>query len=145
MKKQIKDCDDFEKVMSVMLSDETCEKIIRSYYHKTIGMGDYYSLAAAREKIRSMHFSQNREDRLLNALKLVSLHHGVFKAKSHLKGKELEILKRSVKDLGKLGINPVTIPRERDIKFLPNLLNAYLAERERADKEFSEQYHGHYI
>lgn len=136
MQKQIKDCDDFEKVISVMLSDETCERIITGYYCKTIGRGDYYSLKGAREKVKSMGFNQNKEDRLLNALRLVSLHRGIFKAKSLLKGKELEELKRSIKDLGEIGINPVTIPRERGIQFLPNLLNAYLAEREKTEQEF---------
>lgn len=140
MQRQIRDNVDFEKMMLVMLSDEMCEQTISSYYHKTIGTGDYYTLEGARKKIESMHFNQNREDRLLNTLKLVSLHHGIFKAKSHLKGKELEELKRSVKDLGELGINPVTIPRERGIKFLPNLLRAYLTEGEKTDKELSEQH-----
>lgn len=135
MQKQIKDCGDFEKVMSVMLSDEMCEKMITSYFNKTIGKGDYYSLAGARKKIKSMNFNRNKEDRLLNALKLVSLHRGIFKAKSHLQDKELIDLKRSIKDLEEIGINPVTIPRERGIKFLPNLLNAYLEEREKEDKE----------
>ena len=130
MQRQIRDNVDFEKMMPVMLSDEMCEQMISSYYHKTIGMGDYYSLTAAREKIKSMNFHQNREDRLMKTLKSVSLHRGVFKAKSHLSGKELEEFKRSINDLEKIGINPVTIPRERGIKFLPNLLKTYLAEME---------------
>ena len=136
MQKQIKDCDDFAKLMAVMLSDEMCEKMITGYYYKTIGRGDYYSLEEARKKVKSMNFSRNKEERLLNALKLVRRHCGIFKAKSHLQVKELADLKRSIKDLGEIGVNPVTIPRERGIKFLPNLLNAYLAERERAEKEF---------
>lgn len=140
MKKRIKDCDDFENVIATLMSGEMCERIITSYFNKTIGKGDYYTLEEARKKIKSKHFNQNKEDRLLNTLKLVSLHHGIFKAKSHLKGNELEELKRSVKELGELGINPVTIPRERGIKFLPNLLRAYLTEREKAEKEMSEQH-----
>lgn len=140
MQKQIKDYDNFENLISVMLSDEFCQKVITSYYYKTIGRGDYYSLDAARKKIKSMNFNQNKEDRLLKALKLVNLHRGIFKAKSHLQGKELADLKRSMIDLGEIGINPVTIPRERGIKFLPNLLNTYLANREAAEKAFAEYY-----
>lgn len=134
MQRQIRDNVDFDKLIHVMLSDETCEKIIRSYYRETIGMGDYYSLTAARERIKSMHFSRNREDRLLNALKSVSLHRGVSKAKSQLSGKELVEFKRSINDLEEIGINPVTIPRERGIKFLPNLLKTYLAEIEKLNR-----------
>lgn len=135
MQKRIKDYGDFEKVLSLMLSDTLCEKIITGYYCKTIGKGDYYSLEDARKKVKSMNFNQNKEERLLNALKLVSVHRGVFKAKSLLHGKELEELKRSMKDLMEIGVNPVTIPRQRGTKFLPNLLNAYLAEREKFEKQ----------
>lgn len=92
------------------------------------------------KKIKSMNFNQNKEDRLLKALKLVNLHRGIFKVKSHLQGKELTDLKRSMIDLGEIGINPVTIPRNRGIKFLPNLLNTYLANREAAEKAFAEYY-----
>lgn len=131
MQRQIKGCDNFQKIMSFMLSDEMCEKIITGYFNKTIGKGDYYSLVAAREKIKTFGFNQNREDRLLTALKLVSTHRGISKAKLNLSEEKLEEFKRSIKDLGELGINPVTIPRQRGIRFLPNLMSAYLAERKR--------------
>lgn len=145
LQKQIKDCDNFEEIMSIMLSDKMCEKVVISYYYKTIGKGDYYSLNGAREKIKSMNFSQNKENRLLNALKLISLHHGISKTKSLLQGKELDELKRSINDLGEVGVNPVTIPRDWRIKSIPNLLTAYLAERKRADKEFEEYHREHHF
>ena len=50
MQKQIKDYDNFENLISVMLSDELCQKVITGYYYKTIGRGDYCSLDAARKK-----------------------------------------------------------------------------------------------
>lgn len=140
MQKKIRNCENFEKIMSQMLSDILCEKIITEYYCKTIGKGDYYSLEGARKKIKSMKFKRNKEERLLNALKQVSLHRGIFKAKFHLQDKELDDLKRSIKELEEIGINPVTIPRGRGIQFLPNLLNAYLKERERTEKAFEEYY-----
>lgn len=145
LQKQIKDCDNFEEIMSIMLSDKMCEKVVISYYYKTIGKGDYYSLNGAREKIKSMNFSQNKENRLLNALKLISLHHGISKTKSLLQGKELDELKRSINDLGEVGVNPVTIPRDWRIKSIPNLLTAYLADRKRADKEFEEYHREHHF
>lgn len=145
MQKQIRDYeDDFEKILLVMLSDEISEKIITSYYNKTIGKGDYYTLVEARKKIRSMNFHQNKENRLIEALELVNTHRGIYKAKAHLSGKKLDDFRRSIKDLGEMGINPVTIPRERGIKHLPNLLAAYSAERERVEKELDKYRHNHY-
>lgn len=143
LQKRIEDRENLENIMIQMLSDTMCEKIITSYYHKTIGRGDYYSLEGARKKIRSMKFNRNKEERLLDALKQVSLHRGIAKAKSHLQGKELDDLKRSMKELSEIGVNPVTIPRGRGIQFLPNLLNVYLNEREQAEKEFEAYHHRH--
>lgn len=138
LQKRIQDCgDDFARRLFVMLSDEMCEKIITSYYYKTIGLGDYYSLDEARKIIQSKHFHQNKEERLLKALKLVSTHRGIPKAKAHLSEQDLVEFKRSVRDLGEMGVNPITIPREWKIKHLPNLLTAYLEERERQEQCFA--------
>lgn len=140
MQKQIKGCDDFEDKMAVMLSDEFCTNILKSYFYKTIGAGDYYVLDCARDKIKSMKFKQNKETRLIDALELVNKRRGIFHAKSHLEGAKLDEFERSIKDLGKIGINPVTIPRELRIKHLPNLMTTYLDQREKQEAAWAAAY-----
>jgi hypothetical protein len=60
-------------------------------------------------------------------LKLIAEHGGIANTKAALqdKGNALEDFRRSLRDLAKLGINPVTIPNEWGITHLPNLLDTY--------------------
>ena len=50
---------------------------------------------------------------------------GITKSKSKLKGPDLDEFKRSLNDLDKILVNPVTIPRRWGIRHIPNLLSAY--------------------
>jgi hypothetical protein len=138
MQRQIKDCDDFKEKMVVMVSDEFCTSLLKSYYYKIIGSGDYYTLDGARDKVKSLKFCQSKEKRLLHDLESVNKHRGVYKAKTSLSGHELTDFKRSLMDLNELGVNPVTIPRELRIKFLPNLMKVYLKQREEQETAWEE-------
>lgn len=134
MMKQIKDCDGIKEVLHALLDDDVCTKILLNYYNKTIGMGDYYSLKDARNIVKSKNYHRNKESRLIAALELVSKRRGIFHAKSHLDGKKLDEFKRSIKDLGEIGVNPVTLPQGLTVKFLPNLMKAYLSELEKQNQ-----------
>ena len=52
----------------------------------------------------------------------------IDKAKSKLLGVDLKDFKRSLKDLDDILVNPVTIPRDWGIDYIPNLLRAYFDE-----------------
>lgn len=108
-----------------LLAHEVCIDKIDSYYKKTIGRGDWYTLQEAVRIIKSQHFNRQKEDRLINALKLVNDCRSVPKAKSAYQGNDLIAFKRTLADLTHLQINPVTIPKEWGIKRIPDLLNAY--------------------
>lgn len=111
--------------MDIILSDDISTEEITKYFYKVIRKGDYYTLEKAKRKIQLEHCRQKKKDRLISALTLINQCRGINKAKSILQGKELESFKRSLKDLDTLRINPVTIPREWNVEFIPNLLNAY--------------------
>ena len=108
-----------------LLSNSVAEDVIRSYYKRTIGMNDYYTLEHARRIVANSNFQLKKCYRLIEALELVSSCRGISKAMDTLKEKELEDFKRSLRELADIRINPVTIPRDWKIEHIPNLLTRY--------------------
>ena len=108
-----------------LLGDPTCLKQINNYYKKTIGAGDWFSLAVAQRIIKKKRFNSQKEVRLLNALREVSQCRSLAVAKAKHQGSDLAAFKRTLKDLTEIGINPVTIPRDWGIKHIPNLMHTY--------------------
>ena len=125
MSKIIKDRGDFFKVKNEMLSNDCYDRIVSYYFNKIIGRGNYYPLDNARRMIENQGFKLNKEYRLISALKLIKDRQGIANVKAALKGKDEEDFRRSLRELADLRINPVTIPKEWNIKFIPNLLEAY--------------------
>lgn len=123
-----------------LLAHITCNDIISDYFEITIGKGDWYSLKAAIQKIQYQRFRKQKEKRLIEALQFVSDCRSLSKAKSLLHGEKLEAFKRTLKDLSSLRINPVTIPKDKGIKRIPNLLYAYYDKfgQEKQQKEQEE-------
>jgi hypothetical protein len=138
MMKRLEYINGFEDKIAFMLSDDFCRGVLESYYYKTIGRGDYYTLVGAKKIIMKKRFNKNKEDRLIHALELVSKSHSVYKVKSRLYGTELDKFKTTLKDLGDIGINPVTIPRGCSVTYAPNLLTAHISQIERMEKACEE-------
>ena len=111
-----------------LLNPLTCVGIVSSYYEKVIGKGDWYSLPEAVRIIQSKNFNSQREQRYIDALKYVNQCRSLAKAKASYQGNELIAFKQTLKELADLNINPVTIPREWNIKHIPNFLKAYFNE-----------------
>ena len=111
-----------------ILTPLRCVEIISSYYEKVIGKGDWYSLPEAVRIIQSKNFNSQREQRYIDALKYVNQCRSLAKAKASYQGNELIAFKQTLKELADLNINPVTIPREWNIKHIPNFLKAYFNE-----------------
>lgn len=108
-----------------LLMHEVCAGEIEHYFKKTIGMGDWYTLQDAVKLIELQHFSAQKTKRLIDALKFVSAYRSLSKAKTAIKGDDLNRFKQTLKDLTRLNINPVTIPKKWCIKHIPNLLDSY--------------------
>ena len=128
-------------IMENMLSDERCTRTIEDYFSKIIKKGDYYTFDAAKRIIERDTSKWEKTVRLTDTLNTIRDYGGIAKAKGTLQGKELEDFRRSLRELAKLGINPVTIPKEWGIERIPNLLDNYFlmrAEEQRKEKEEKE-------
>jgi hypothetical protein len=112
--------------IDVLLTDDIAFDVVRKYYNRIIGRGDYYTLATARTRVQSERFHPKVKERLIEALELVNRCRGITKARATLHGGELIDFERSLKDLQKMGLNPVTIPRTWGIPHIKNLFDAYL-------------------
>ena len=112
--------------MDVILREAVLEEIIRKHFYKVLRKGDYFTISTARDIVGSYHFRPEKENRLLDALEMVSECRGIAKAKSRLYGPDLDDFKRSLNDLDDILVNPVTIPRRWGIQHIPNLFRAYV-------------------
>lgn len=128
-------------IMKDLLSDDVCTEVIDDYYDKVIKKGDYYTFDAAKRIIEEKVSKWEKVVRLTETLKMISDYEGISKAKAALQGKELEEFRRSLRDLAKYRINPVTIPREWGIEHIPNLLDNYFSLRvKEMEKKRNEQF-----
>ena len=126
-----------------MLSEDFCKEIIRKYFNKVIRRGDYFTLNEAIRQVQLWHFSKKKEARLIMELRRINQFRGIYKVRATLQGEALETFRRTLRELDYIGINPVTIPREWNIKRIPNLLDAYdkrvedeLNKRKQEEMEF---------
>jgi hypothetical protein len=111
-----------------ILAPLRCVEIVSSYYEKVIGKGDWYSLPEAVRIIQSKNFNSQKEKRYIDTLKFVSQCRSLAKAKAFYQSNELITFKKTLNELADFNINPVTIPREWNIKHIPNFLRAYFNE-----------------
>ncbi len=111
--------------IDVMLSDDVSANVIRSYFNKVIRQGDYLTLDGARWMVAAHNFRRDKEERLIFALELINECRSIAKAKKKLYGEEVKEFKRSLNDLDAILVNPVTIPREWEIFYIPNPIRAY--------------------
>ncbi len=124
-------------VIREMLSDDFCKDIIRKYFNRVIRRGDYFTLNEAIKQVQYCRFSEKKEARLIRELRRINQYRGINKVRTTLQGDELELFRRTLRDLDDININPVTIPREWNIQRIPNLLNAY--DRRIEDELYKKQ------
>lgn len=124
-------------VIREMLSDDFCKDIIRKYFDRVIRRGDYFTLNEAIKQVQYCRFSEKKEARLIRELRRINQFRGIHKVRTTLQGDELELFRRTLRDLDDININPVTIPREWNIQRIPNLLNAY--DRRIEDELYKKQ------
>ncbi len=112
-------------MLKEMLSNKVCEDVIIKYFNQIVRKGHYFTLDGARTIVEAHNFRRDKEERLIDALELINECRGIAKAKSKLLSADLKDFKRSLKDLDDILVNPVTIPREWNIDYIPNLLWVY--------------------
>lgn len=119
------------KSIEHFLDSSLSNKLILDYYDKSIGTGDFYSLHGARAIVDRANLQFRTKQTILNTLKLIAKTRSIEKARvQFIEGVDIgggTIVKGSrkafndnIKKIRLLGINPVTIPRNWDITFLPN-------------------------
>lgn len=122
-----------------LLDPILCVTIISNYYNKVIGKGDWYTLSTAIQIIKSKCFNSQKEQHLINALKDVSRCRSLVKAKESCPIEKIATFTRALNQLETLNINPVTIPREWHIEYIPNLLRSYLDQLYKAFVDLNPQ------
>lgn len=120
-----------------LLSHKSCNDAVKFYFNRIIRKGNWYTLHDAVQIIQSKHFNKQKEKRLIETLQLVNQCRSLFKARESCTGTNLEQFTRSLIDLSNLDINPVTIPQNWGIRYIPNLLSAYY---EKSDKETEDSH-----
>ncbi|MFC4596865.1 hypothetical protein [Cohnella hongkongensis] len=108
-----------QKGFLYFLSRDVSENILNFYFKKTIGYGDYYTLPKAKEIIQSKRLKTEKKHALLKTLEQVNEKRRIWKARDMVSNKR-EFDKR-IKELHKLGVNPVTIPVRWNVDYLPCL------------------------
>lgn len=108
-----------------LLNPVTCIGIVSNYYKKVIGKGDWYTLSESIHIIQSKNFNSQKEKRFIDAIKYVSQCRSLAKAKASFQAGEMIAFKQTLKELADFNINPVTIPREWNIKHIPNFLRTF--------------------
>ncbi|XJZ27725.1 hypothetical protein ACF5W4_02435 [Bacillota bacterium Lsc_1132] len=103
-----------------------------SYYDKVIGRGDYYSLAAALKIVEATEWGPTKKKNIKNWLKLIAQAKGMTNARQQfINGTTLAHTQTFVqgnrntfrnyeKACNEIGINPVTIPKDWGIAYIPN-------------------------
>jgi hypothetical protein len=129
-------------ITRILLSDEVAKDVLYSYFSRIIGFGDYYTLTRAKAEIEKKCRS-TKTDRLIAVLELVNKCRGIHKARAKLdddvkiarESDDMDALSiammkvssfvYSLRELNVMGINPVTIPHEDGVPFIPNLLKVF--------------------
>ena len=143
MAKDIKKDGELFNLVNTILAEDTCADVITKYFYRVVKPGDYYSLERASRLILERVTKWEKAVRLTGALKLIAQLGGIANAKITLKDNpiDLENFRRSLRDLKQLGINPVTIPDEWNIDYLPNLLDFYYTNMNNAAPLTKEEKH----
>ena len=134
---EVAQIDTMRSILEGLTTDESCSEVIEKYFNDVIKPGDYFSFDTAKRILESKVNSWEKILRLTYALERVRDYGSIANAKIVLQGKELAEFRRSLRELGQLRINPVTIPSDWGIDYIPNLLNNYykVLEKERLSAE----------
>ena len=117
------------------LKKEWQDELFFKQYRNSIGIGDFYSLYKAREKLFEQNPKPKMFEKLLNFLELLSQSRSIDASKKKfIKGTIVnkKLVKGSLRTfntylnkLNEMGINPITLPRRWGIDFLQNPIRKF--------------------
>lgn len=114
------------------LRTDIAEWIIRYYYEKVVGRADYYTLSEAVKIVDATEWSTRKKANIKKWLRLIAQAKSMSKArKQFVADKTVGSIETSIKGslntfrnyenaCKEIGINPVTIPKDWGINFIPN-------------------------
>lgn len=123
------------------------ESVLLSYCRRVYKIGDYYSYHAAETRMKRLGVSKRRINACENVLRVIAQTRSISEARNQLTAEGLiikntnppvqlryssEQFGRNCKILSGMNINPVTIPREWKIRYLPGVLS-FLEQAFRVD------------
>ena len=120
------------------LDEDIARDVLISEYSNSVGVSDFYSFYWAKKKIDESEFSATKKQRLVQLLQLIAqARHVSIAKKQFVKGTKIKrtdiIVQGSentfnnyLRDLNRLGINPMLIPKERRITHFVNPIVQFL-------------------
>lgn len=114
------------------LRSDIAKWALLSYYDKVIGRADYYSLDEAIKKVESTVWGSRKKENIKNWIRLIAQARSVSKAREQFVGGttlartgtvvrgSLNTFRNYEKACRDIGVNPVTIPRDWGIDYIPN-------------------------
>ena len=108
-----------------LLKYKTCLEVVNQHYEMAVGRGNWFTLSEAEKIIMRQSYYRPKKKQMLDVLHEVSQCRSLVRAKALHQGEDLVAFKRTLKDLSGIDINPVTIPREWGIAYIPNLMHTF--------------------
>lgn len=132
-----------DKRVTGYLTNDLSREVILDYYDRCIGPGDYYKLSEAIKIIKASSYKKGAKYNMISILRLIAQARSIYRARYQftagvaIKNTHPRLVLRGAKStfntnlnrLRELNINPVVIPREWEIDFLPNP-REYLTRRD---------------
>lgn len=103
------------------LNQEISYQQLKYYYTKTIGVGDYYKLSEAIERVQDSNYTSKTKEKLINVLRAVNKCRSIWRAREESQY-NTSCFNRYLKQIRALGVNPVTIPERWGIEKLDNIM-----------------------
>lgn len=118
------------------LNADVSRCVIRDYLKEIGYQSEHITLNEARKRIQTSSYNQQKKDSLINLIKEASKPRITLdKVKDNLYKDNTRLFASHIKDLEGLNINPIILPRDGKITYLPNLLTLIEEQWKSDDKE----------
>lgn len=116
-----------------MLSDQIVQTVVEDYFCKVVGMGHYLTFKEACDVIDSHNFMNKTKRQLKRTIEMIRDNKGIARAREKIyesidnqgDTNAMIVFNKALRELDNLMINPVTIPKNWNIKWIPNPMWAY--------------------
>lgn len=109
-----------DKTIFSFACNEISRDTILHYLERTVGLGDYFTLDIARDRInKRSELRENTKKEMIEIMELISETRSIPMARQKYSDKE-DKFNKVLKKINEMGINPVTIPIKWGLEHLPN-------------------------